>query len=96
MILFHHRAEIGCGRWIRTIDCAFKERRVAPYSIPQWVGCRAEAQSANEKAFPRFELHVWQLLPRCTRRRFTNAFLQRPAQKDFSGTVQKQVPSPGL
>ena len=35
MILFHHRAEIGCGRWIRTIDFAFKERRVADYSIPQ-------------------------------------------------------------
>ena len=85
MILFHHRAEIGCGRWIHTIDCAFKERRVAPYSIPQWVGCRAEAQSANEKAFPRFELHVWQ-----------NAFLQRPALRGFSGTAQKQLPSPGL
>ena len=35
MILFHHRAEIGCGKWVRTIDCAFKERRVTDYSIPQ-------------------------------------------------------------
>src|SRR5947207_13993393 len=35
MILFHHRAELGCGRRIRTINCAFKERRVARYSIPQ-------------------------------------------------------------
>src|SRR6266540_4895290 len=35
MILFHHRAGIGCGRRIRTINCAFKERRVARYSIPQ-------------------------------------------------------------
>ena len=36
MILFHHRAGIGCGRRIRTIDFAFKERRVAGYSIPHW------------------------------------------------------------
>ena len=36
MILFHHRAEIGCGRRIRAINCAFKERRVARYSIPHW------------------------------------------------------------
>ena len=35
VILFHHRAEIGCGKWVRTIDFAFKERRVADYSIPQ-------------------------------------------------------------
>jgi hypothetical protein len=27
--------EFGCGRWVRTIDCAFRERRVADYSIPQ-------------------------------------------------------------
>jgi hypothetical protein len=28
----------GCGRWIRTIDFAFKERRVTDYSIPQdWL-----------------------------------------------------------
>src|SRR5439155_27322447 len=42
VILFHHRAEIGCGKWVRTIDFAFKERRVADYSIPQdWHAIRS-------------------------------------------------------
>ena len=35
VILFHHRAEIGCGSRVRTDNYAFKERRVAGYSIPQ-------------------------------------------------------------
>ena len=58
-ILFHHRAEIGCGRRIRTINCAFKERRVAHYSIPQRIGGGVETLSADEKASPAFDL-AWQ------------------------------------
>src|SRR5437773_4344796 len=58
MILFHHRAEIGCGRRIRTIDFAFKERRVACYSIPHW-DWPAIRSSEPERVQPSVAGRLW-------------------------------------
>src|SRR5439155_27283981 len=58
MILFHRRAEIGCGRRIRTIDFAFKERRVACYSIPHW-DWPAIRSSEPERGQPSVAGRLW-------------------------------------
>ena len=69
MILFHHRAEIGCGRRVRTINCAFKERRVACYSIPQRIGgaggsCNLTKPDYLRRAFKSGAGLLWLQLPK--------------------------------